>query len=331
MASFPNALTARPFKTTELRKSLSAAFAQFGKVIDINCAKTYKLRGQAWVVFDTVTAATNAVRRMNDFPFYDKPMRVAYARTKSDATAKAEGTFDPAARDPAVRQKRKAESQAREKQSQVAKRANGERKEGAVGAEGAVGSNAATTPPNAILFVQGLPGTRFFLREILARRSYPPRDAYPFCRIPPSPSDDYLDSTDKTVGRARVTRNPYGVRMARRDATFGRSFREKSLFFLSAASSGATDFATDLVRLTRAPSRDFLRALSRFAEATTASMLSMLFQQFPGFVEVRMVEAKPGIAFVEFDSETRSAVALSGLQGFKINPTHAMTLSYAKK
>ena len=69
----------------------------------------------------------------------------------------------------------------------------------------------------------------------------------------------------------------------------------------------------------------------RFAEATTASMLSMLFQQFPGFVEVRMVEAKPGIAFVEFDSETRSAVALSGLQGFKINPTHSMTLSYAKK
>jgi hypothetical protein len=69
----------------------------------------------------------------------------------------------------------------------------------------------------------------------------------------------------------------------------------------------------------------------RFAEATTASMLSMLFQQFPGFVEVRMVDAKPGIAFVEFDSETRSAVALSGLQGFKINPTHSMTLSYAKK
>jgi len=60
-------------------------------------------------------------------------------------------------------------------------------------------------------------------------------------------------------------------------------------------------------------------------------MLSMLFQQFPGFSEVRMVEAKPGIAFVEFDSETRSAVALSGLQGFKINPTHSMTLSYAKK
>lgn len=153
---------------TELRKSLSAAFAQFGKVIDINCAKTYKLRGQAWVVFDTVTAATAAVKQMNEFPFYDKPMRVSYARAKSDATAKAEGTYDPAARDPAVRQKRKAESQAREKQSQVAKKANG--REGGAGPESAAGAEA-TTPPNAILFVQGLPGTSFliFLSIFLSR------------------------------------------------------------------------------------------------------------------------------------------------------------------
>lgn len=67
------------------------------------------------------------------------------------------------------------------------------------------------------------------------------------------------------------------------------------------------------------------------AEATTSSMLSMLFQQFPGFVETRMIEAKPGIAFVEFESSAKSAVALGGLQGFKINPTHSMTLTYAKK
>jgi hypothetical protein len=44
-----------------------------------------------------------------------------------------------------------------------------------------------------------------------------------------------------------------------------------------------------------------------------------------------MVEAKPGIAFVEFTAETQASVALQGLQGFKINPTHSMTLSYAKK
>ena len=38
-------------KPTELRKSLSAIFTQFGKIIDINCAKTYTLRGQVRVAF----------------------------------------------------------------------------------------------------------------------------------------------------------------------------------------------------------------------------------------------------------------------------------------
>jgi RNA recognition motif-containing protein len=286
------------------------------------------------VVFDTVTAATNAVKRMNDFPFYDKPMRVAYARTKSDATARAEGTFDPAARDPAVRQKRKAESQALEKQSQVAKRANGDRKEGAVGAEGAVGE--ATTPPNAILFVQGLPGTRlFFAKSSLPSRALPffrTASGADFAPFPTSPSDDYLDSTDKTVGRARVTRNPRsedGATRAGDDSLFFFATRRLTFFSLPGAlRERSISETTDLYPNATRASFSFL---FRFAEATTASMLSMLFQQFPGFVEVRMVDAKPGIAFVEFDSETRSAVALSGLQGFKINPTHSMTLSYAKK
>lgn len=90
-------------------------------------------------------------------------------------------------------------------------------------------------------------------------------------------------------------------------------------------------------------------------EATTSAMLSLLFKQFPGcvsasrlhirwklttaslsfiicrFVEVRMVDAKPGIAFVEFESEMQSGVALSGLAGFQITPTHTMHVTFAKQ
>ena len=86
-----------------MKKSLQAVFSQFGKIIDVVAAKTYKLRGQAWVVFGDVASATSAMRTMQGFPFYDKPMKLAYAKTKSDATAKAEGTFDPKARDPSAR------------------------------------------------------------------------------------------------------------------------------------------------------------------------------------------------------------------------------------
>lgn len=49
-------------------------FSQFGKILDVVCLKTYRLRGQAWIVFSDVAAATNALRMMQGFPFMDKPI-----------------------------------------------------------------------------------------------------------------------------------------------------------------------------------------------------------------------------------------------------------------
>ena len=65
-------------------------------------------------------------------------------------------------------------------------------------------------------------------------------------------------------------------------------------------------------------------------EASNADMLTMLFQQFPGLKEVRMVEARPGIAFVEFDNDMQSSVAMSGLQNFKIADKQ-MAITFAKQ
>lgn len=59
--------------------------------------------------------------------------------------------------------------------------------------------------------------------------------------------------------------------------------------------------------------------------------LQTLFQQFPGFKEVRMIEAKPGIAFVEYGDEMQATLGLQALQNFKVSQTHAMMISYAKK
>ena len=44
-----------------------------------------------------------------------------------------------------------------------------------------------------------------------------------------------------------------------------------------------------------------------------------------------MIPAKPGIAFVEFDSAGQAGVALQGLQGFKITQDDAIIISFAKK
>jgi U2 small nuclear ribonucleoprotein B'' len=51
-----------------------AMFSQFGKVVDVVALKTFRLRGQAWVVFDDVASAVAARRAMDGFPFFGKPI-----------------------------------------------------------------------------------------------------------------------------------------------------------------------------------------------------------------------------------------------------------------
>jgi U2 small nuclear ribonucleoprotein B'' len=87
-------------KKDELKKSLYAIFSQFGQILDIIALKTLKMRGQAFVIFKEIASATNALRTMQGFPFYDKPMRINYSKLESDVIAKAKGTFKERAKKP---------------------------------------------------------------------------------------------------------------------------------------------------------------------------------------------------------------------------------------
>ncbi|KIH68207.1 hypothetical protein ANCDUO_01460 [Ancylostoma duodenale] len=65
-------------------------------------------------------------------------------------------------------------------------------------------------------------------------------------------------------------------------------------------------------------------------EATT-DMLQILFNQFPGLKDIRLVPNRSGIAFVEFESEELAAPARIALNNFKITPEQQMKVDYAKK
>jgi len=199
-------------KKEDLKKSLYAIFSQFGQILDIVALKTLKMRGQAFVIFKEISSATNALRSMQGFPFYDKPMRIGYSKTDSDIIAKMKGTFTE-----------------RPKKAQVDRKKGKKGKGGAAAPMGGGGAPAQSVqgvdnaPPNQILFLTNLP------------------------------------------------------------------------------------------------------------QETNEMMLSMLFNQFPGFKEVRLVPGRHDIAFVEFENELQSAAARDALQGFKITPTTAMRISFAKK
>ncbi|XP_050369741.1 U2 small nuclear ribonucleoprotein B'' 2-like isoform X2 [Argentina anserina] len=212
-------------KKQELKRSLYCLFSQYGKILDVVALKTPKLRGQAWVAFLEVTSASNAVRQMQNFPFYDKPMRIQYAKTKSDCIAKEDGSFVP--RDKKRKQEERVADRKRrtEEGSQSAQANGGATENGGRTTSYRNGNPNAneTADPNNILFVENLPHVM-----------------------------------------------PNG-------------------------------------------------------------MLDLLFNQYPGFREVRIIDAKPGIAFVEFEDDVQSSMAMQALQGFKITPQNPICISFAKK
>jgi len=61
-------------KRGELKKTLYANFSQFGRVMQIICKGSFRLKGQAWVVFDEITAAARAKRQLHNVPILGKPL-----------------------------------------------------------------------------------------------------------------------------------------------------------------------------------------------------------------------------------------------------------------
>lgn len=67
-------------------------------------------------------------------------------------------------------------------------------------------------------------------------------------------------------------------------------------------------------------------------KVAVATLLTDLFARFAGFVEVRTVPGKDGIAFVEFSADAEAAVAMGGLNGHAVgDPPVPMKVTFAKK
>ena len=141
---------------------------------------------------------------------------------------------------------------------------------------------------------------------------------------------DAAAKADGTFKAAKVAAKA-AARKGKR-AGSGRGGGEAAGAKLAAAAGGAapSTAAPEAPPADAAPPNSTL-FVTNLPESTTDSMLSMLFQQFPGFSRTRMVPAKPGIAFVEFETEVAAGVAKSGLHGFKITPEKAMNVEYAKR
>ncbi|XP_030075356.1 U1 small nuclear ribonucleoprotein A [Microcaecilia unicolor] len=256
-------------KKDELKKSLYAIFSQFGQILDILVSRSLKMRGQAFVIFKEITSATNALRSMQGFPFYDKPMRIQYSKCDSDIIAKMKGTYVERDR---KREKRKVK-----------------------GPEMTVKKTIPGAPGPVVGAVPGpMPG--------IPPMSQAPRMMH-MPGQPPYMSHGMMPMPGMAPGQMMGGGMPPGQMMPGQ----------------MAPSQVSENPPNHILFLTNLP------------EETNELMLSMLFNQFPGFKEVRLVPGRHDIAFVEFEDDVQAGAAREALQGFKITQSNAMKISFAKK
>lgn len=60
-------------------------------MLEIVAKTNLRAKGQAFIVFDSVDAATRAIDEVNGFELFEKPMVLDYAKSQSDATVEREG------------------------------------------------------------------------------------------------------------------------------------------------------------------------------------------------------------------------------------------------
>ncbi|KAF6816310.1 RNA recognition domain-containing protein [Colletotrichum musicola] len=160
-------------KIDQLKDALFQIFSEYGNVLEIVAKANLRAKGQAFVVFDNPESAHKAIEEVQGFELFDKPMQLALARTKSDATVKTAGNDEEfelhKRRRLAEKDKRKAhdaaEEQKRLKRAGAGGIASDSRPAKAARGTGLKSTNPTAAavvpdeylPPNKILFVQNLP------------------------------------------------------------------------------------------------------------------------------------------------------------------------------
>ncbi|TPP63543.1 putative small nuclear ribonucleoprotein U1a U2b [Fasciola gigantica] len=142
-------------KKLDLRKALYYLFGQHGRILDIIAMKTIKMRGQAFIIYHDIQSATNALRSLQGFHLFQRPMRVAYAKRDSIQIVRLKGVSAEANQ----RREEEREKRKRRKAAQRRAAAAAAAQTAPQGAAGGAGGDLINLldQPNHILFVNNLP------------------------------------------------------------------------------------------------------------------------------------------------------------------------------
>ncbi|CAK1358223.1 uncharacterized protein RHO25_007709 [Cercospora beticola] len=152
-------------KIPALTSALKEVFSECGTVVDVIAKSSVKRKGQAFVVFEDVSEAQDAVEILQGFDLLGRPMELAFAKTKSDWTVLKEGgeaALEQHKKHRLAEKERKQAAEAAAAAAKPAKRAAdpsslAERPAKATKATGAAAMADEYLPPNKILILRELP------------------------------------------------------------------------------------------------------------------------------------------------------------------------------
>ncbi|RXW14348.1 hypothetical protein EST38_g11505 [Candolleomyces aberdarensis] len=150
-------------KPDVMKASLRGLFKAYGEVLDVVAHSNLRMRGQAFVSFESPEVAKKAMAEVQRFPLYSKPMQISFARTPSDAVVQKKDPNNLEAHKQRRQEHKKATRYTNPLKAKYrAKRLAAEIDGGAAlptAKRPAVQMPDEYLPPNKILFLQNLPET----------------------------------------------------------------------------------------------------------------------------------------------------------------------------
>ncbi|KAF5308988.1 hypothetical protein D9611_014848 [Ephemerocybe angulata] len=164
-------------KPDVMKASLRGLFKTYGEVLDVVAHKNLRMRGQAFVSFENADVAKKAMKEVQRFPLYSKPMQISFARSRSDAVVQKKDPnnfddhktkrqehkspfsnfFDPYILTYSTQKRRDTQTPQSQVPRQTSGSRNRRRSRASTAKRPAVQMPDEYLPPNKILFLQNLP------------------------------------------------------------------------------------------------------------------------------------------------------------------------------
>lgn len=147
----------------KLKHKLQTLFSTYGKILQITAHKNLKMKGQAFITFDSAKSATTALNKLQSFVIFDKPVQIQFSKSNSDSHYKLDNQDDDNI--PEIKERKRIkverETQAASRKRKVETTPNATNLPAAFGAtlKKPKLSDWKSLPPNSILLVQNLPET----------------------------------------------------------------------------------------------------------------------------------------------------------------------------